>query len=268
LPERKAALRAFDRASAGFGSGCVVHDEVRRRLLERLDWMRIDPAVIVDVGCATGLAARALAARYPAARVVGVDPSRGMLRAARAECDAARIAIVGGAAEALPLRDRSVGLAFASSSLPWSDPQAAFAELARVLEDGGLAVFATLGPDTLIEVRRAWRTVDDAVHVHAFVDMHDLGDLAIRAGLAEPVLDVDRLTLSYRDVAAFVRDMRAWGAVNAAAGRRKTLTGPGRWRRFAAALGCPFDVPVELGLGHAGGTGRACPTPLHAVSST
>src|SRR5690606_25932187 len=119
LPERKAALRAFDRASAGFGSGCVVHDEVRRRLLERLDWMRIDPAVIVDVGCATGLAARALAARYPAARVVGVDPSRGMLRAARAECDAARIAIVGGAAEALPLRDRSVGLAFASSSLPW-----------------------------------------------------------------------------------------------------------------------------------------------------
>ncbi len=236
-----------------------MHDEIRTRLLERLDWMRLSPAVAVDVGCATGLAARALAARYPNARVLALDTSERMLRAARAERGEAPIEIVAGAAEALPLAPASVDVAVLNLSLPWCDPAAAFAELARVLAAGGLALFATLGPDTCEELRRAWRAVDDRVHVHAFVDMHDVGDLAVRAGLAEPVLDVDRIRLSYESVAALVRDFRAWGAVNVAAGRRKTLTGVRRWQRFVREMesASPFSVTIEAVLGHAWGTGRA-----------
>jgi malonyl-CoA O-methyltransferase len=133
--------------------------------------------------------------------------------------------------------------------------------LARVLTAGGLVVFSTFGPDTLREVRRAWASVDDHAHVHSFLDMHDVGDAALAAGLANPVMDVDRLAVSYRDTAALVRDLRGCGAVNREARRRRSLTGQHRWQRFAAALEAPgaggrFTVTVELVFGHAWGTGR------------
>ena len=159
LPERRAARRAFDRA-VGFDDACVVHDETRTRLLERLSFFRLEPRVAVDLGCATARGARALADRYPQARVLAVDSSPGMLAAARAACaaaataTAARIAVVGGDAERLPLATGSVQLVLANLVLPWCKPQNLFAEAARVLEAGGLLLFATLGPDSLQEVRR------------------------------------------------------------------------------------------------------------------
>ncbi len=156
-----------------------------------------------------------------------------MLARARAACAASpAVTVVGGDAERLPLATGSVQLVLANLVLPWCRPQNLFVEAARVLEAGGLLLFATLGPDSLQEVRRAWAAVDDRLHVHAAFDMHDLGDLALAAGLAEPVLDVDRLELTYERPAALVRDLRAWGAVNVAAGRRRELTGPKRWRAF------------------------------------
>jgi malonyl-CoA O-methyltransferase len=274
LPERRAARRAFDLAAArlavdraaGFEGAWVVHDEVRARLLERLDFFRLAPRVAVDLGCATARGALALAERYPSARVLAVDSSRGMLEAARAACAAAgaAISVVGGEAERLPLRAGSVQLVLANLVLPWCRPQKLFAEAARVLEAGGLLAFATLGPDSLQEVRSAWSGVDDRLHVHAAFDMHDLGDFALAAGLAEPVLDVDRLELTYEQPSALVRDLRAWGAVNVAAGRRRGLTGAGRWRAFEQRLressrGGRFAVTVEVVLGQAwgGGTPRA-----------
>ena len=261
FPERRAAERAFDRASAEFSRHCVVHDEARRRLLERLDYVRLEPRVVVDVGTATGLAARALAARYPEARVIALDPSRAMLRVARREQGAAgRVTFAAARAERLPLADATVDLLVANLCLPWCDPLATFVEAARVLRDGGRMLFATVGPDTLQEVRRAWRQADDAIHVHAFFDMHDLGDMAVAAGLADPVVDVDRLELTYGDVRRLVHDLRAWGAVNTAAGRRRTLTGTGRFARFERALagghGKRFSVTVELVLGQAWGAPR------------
>ncbi len=190
-----------------------------------------------------------------------------MLAAARAACaaaataTAARIAVVGGDAERLPLATGSVQLVLANLVLPWCKPQNLFAEAARVLEAGGLLLFATLGPDSLQEVRRAWGAVDDRLHVHAAFDMHDLGDLALAAGLGEPVLDVDRIELTYAQPSALVRDLRAWGAVNVAAGRRRELTGRQRWRGFERHLGAVtrngrFAVTVELVLGLAWGSGK------------
>jgi malonyl-CoA O-methyltransferase len=189
-----------------------------------------------------------------------------MLGAARAACAAAGapVFVVGGDAEGIPLRAGGVQLVLANLVLPWCRPQRLFAEAARVLEAGGLFAFATLGPDSLKEVRSAWAEVDDRLHVHAAFDMHDLGDLALAAGLAEPVLDVDRLELTYEHPGALVRDLRAWGAVNVAAGRRRGLTGVGRWRAFeqhlsAQGRGGRFAVTVELVLGQAWGSGTSRP---------
>jgi len=255
LPETRAARRAFDRALQ-FESACFIHDEARARLLARLEVVRLTPAVAVDLGCATGRGAAALAARYPTARVLGIDSSRGMLRTAAASTGEA-VRLIAGDATALPLRAASVELVLANLVLPSCRPERLFAEAARVLTEGGALMFATLGPDSLQEVRAAFAAVDDRIHVHAAFDMHDLGDLALAAGLAEPVLDVDRIEVTYADVAGLVRDLRAVGAINVAGGRRRTLTGRRRWGRFVERLPRNIDgrfaVTVELILGQAWG---------------
>jgi malonyl-CoA O-methyltransferase len=257
LPETRAARRAFDRA-LGFDSACFIHDEARGRLLERLELVRLTPSVAVDLGCATGRGAAALAVRYPDARVLAVDSSVAMLRATAAAAPAA-VRVLGGDAASLPLRDGCVDLVLANLVLPWCRPERLFAEAARVLAAGGALLFATVGPDSLQEVRVAFGAVDDRIHVHAAFDMHDLGDLALAAGLAEPVLDVDRLEVTYADLGGLVRDLRAMGAINVAGGRRRNLTGRRRWGRFIEQLPHCADgrlaVTVELILGQAWGRG-------------
>ncbi len=257
LPEKRAARRAFERAR-GFDAACFVHDEARARLLARLPLLRLDPGLVVDLGCATGRGANALAAHYERAHVLAVDSSPAMLRAAAAGARRS-VAVLGGDAEALPLPTGAAGLVFASLVLPWCRPDRLFAEVARVLAEGGAFLFATLGPDSLQQVRTAFGVVDERIHVHAAFDLHDLGDFAMAAGLAEPVLDVDRFEVTYADIAALVRDLRAVGAVNTALGRRRTLTGRRRWGRFVERLprGADgrFAVTVELILGHAWGAG-------------
>lgn len=256
LPDKRAARRAFDRAD-DFDAACFLHDEARARLLERLELVRLDPRVAIDLGSATARGARALATRYPAASVIAIDSSTAMLRAAAVN-GAGAVAVVGGDAERLPVQSHRADLVLANLVLPWCRPDRVFAEVARVLKDGGAVLFATLGPDTLQEVRAAFASTDDRIHVHAAFDMHDLGDLAMAAGLAEPVLDVDRLEVTYADVAGLIRDLRAAGAVNVAGGRRRSLTGRRRWRRFESALtpsAGRLAVTVELILGQAWGRG-------------
>lgn len=257
LPEPRASRIAFDRAAATFERACFVHDWARQRLIERLDLVRLIPATVADVGCAVGKGATVLAQRYPQARVLGLDTSVAMLSRAHAAAGAAATWLIGDA-ERLPLRDGCIDLMLANLVLPWCEPPAFFAQARRTLRPGGLLTFATLGPDTLQEVRRAWRAADDRIHVHAAFDMHDLGDAAIDAGLSEPVLDVERIELTYRDAGALVADLRGCGGVNTAAGRRKTLTSPNRWRAFADSLqarraGGRFAVTVEVILGQAWG---------------
>jgi len=268
LPEKRAALRAFDRAR-DFDAACFVHDEARARLLARLDLLRLEPRLVLDLGCATGRGANALAAHYPAAQVLAVDSSLSMLRSAAAGAQRS-VAVLGGDAEALPLRSHCVDLVLASLVLPWCRPDRMFAEAARVLAHGGAFLFATVGPDSLQQVRTAFAAVDEGmIHVHAAFDLHDVGDFAMAAGLSEPVLDVDRFEVTYTHVAALVRDLEAVGAVNTALGRRRTLTGRRRWGRFVERLPRGPDgrlsVTIELILGQAWGSGPRVPRPADSA---
>jgi malonyl-CoA O-methyltransferase len=257
LPEAASCRRRFDRAAETFASASFIHDEARRRLLERVDHLRVTADPAIDLGSALGQGARALTERFPAARIVALDRSTAMLGRAVA----GRYARLAGEAERLPFRDGSIGLVFANLLLPWTLPEHLFAEARRVLAPSGLLLFSTLGPDSLKEIRRAWAAVDDAIHVHAFWDVQTLGDLAMRAGLEEPVLDVDRVKVSYASIDGLVADLRASGGVNTAAGRRRGLTGPARWRRFAEALAAAqsagrLAITLELIFGQAWGSRR------------
>ena len=236
LLDRRAIFRHFERASRHYDESAVLAEQLRGQMIERLEWIAFTPDTVLDLGCGTGHGAVALAARWPKARVIAADFSPDMLREAERLDAAGRIHTLCAEAESLPLPDASVDLVFSNLMLPWCDDiDAVFVEVARVLKPRGLLSFTTFGPDTLVELRTAWRAADDATHVHPFTDMHDLGDGLVRAGLAEPVLDVSRYTLTYPDVEALMHDLKAIGAQNASSGRARGLTGRRRLRAMAEA---------------------------------
>jgi malonyl-CoA O-methyltransferase len=219
---------SFSRAAATYDAAAVLQSQVRNELLDRLDLVKLQPAVVVDLGAGTGRATLELKRRYRGSRVIAADLAEGMLReAGRRQSLLRRFDRVGADAAALPFRDGSVDLVFSSLMLQWCpDPDAVLRECRRVLKPGGLLTFTTLGPDTLVELRRAWEAADAGhPHVNTFLDMHDLGDALVRAGLAEPVMDVERYTLTYDEVRGLMRDLKAIGAHNVATGRPKGLTG-------------------------------------------
>jgi malonyl-CoA O-methyltransferase len=207
----------------------VLQARVRGQLIERLDWIAFTPQTVVDLGCGTGQGALALAAHWPGARVLAVDHAPAMLEQLAHRDVAARCERLCADLRALPLPDASVDLVFCNLALQWCDDlDAAFAEVARVLRPRGLFSFTTLGPDTLAELRDAWRAADEGEHVIPFTDMHDIGDGLVRAGLAEPVLDVVRYTLTYPNLRTLMQDLKGMGAQNALARRSRGLTGRAR----------------------------------------
>jgi len=239
-PDKRAVRRAFERAAATYDGHDVLQREVGDRLLAHLDPVRIQPRLVVDVGSGTGACLAALCARYPGARTVGIDIARTMLeRAARRTPAWRRLLrarapdLVCADAERLPLAAGSAQLLFSNLTLQWCRPDAAFAEAARVLEPGGLFLFSTFGPDTLKELREAFAAVDRREHVNTFVDLHDLGDLLVHAGLADPVMEMEMITMEYASVESVARDLKAIGATNALAGRARGLSGRGWWRQVA-----------------------------------
>jgi malonyl-CoA O-methyltransferase len=229
--------RSFGRAAAGYDAAAVLQARVRDELLDRLDVVRLEPAMVLDLGAGTGEASLALKRRYRRSEIVALDLSPGMLRqATRRQTLLRRFRRVCADAAALPLRAASADLVLSSLMLQWcNDPDAVFRECRRVLRPGGLLSFATFGPDTLVELRRAWGAADGHTHVNRFIDMHDLGDALVRAGLAEPVLDVERIRLTYDSVRDLMGDLKAIGAHNANAGRPRGLTGKGALARMTAA---------------------------------
>jgi malonyl-CoA O-methyltransferase len=235
--DRRAVRASFERASATYDAAAVLQTRVRDELLSRLELVRVSPGVIVDVGCGTGHGARALKDRYRSAMVIALDPALGMLRETRRRGSWLRpLQRLCGDVFQLPLRDGTVDLVFSSLALQWCDDlDAALCEIRRVLSPGGFFAFTTFGPDTLRELRQAWAAADGGTHVSGFRDMHDIGDAVARAGLSEPVMDVERLTMVYPEVAAITRDLKIIGARNATAARARGLMGKERWRAMTAA---------------------------------
>jgi malonyl-CoA O-methyltransferase len=236
-----ALRRSFDRAARTFDASAALHAEVRQRALERLTLLRSQPELIVDLGSGTGAAGKWFRSRVPSARIVEIDRSLAMLRESRRKQGAWQRLLgagpqqIGGDAARIPLRDGSADWVFASLLLPWCALEDTLAQIKRVLKPGGVFAFTSFGPDTLIELRQAWHGVDRFEHVHAFVDMHDLGDALVRAGFAEPVLDVERFTLTYRSFDALLRELKATGSRNAWPNRARGLTTRGTLDRVATA---------------------------------
>lgn len=254
----RAVRRAFDAASATYASAAGVQSEIRARLLERLDLVNLQPSVVLDLGAGCGESTRALQDRYRSARVVALDVSEAMLaQARRQQRFFRRFHRLAADAQRLPLQNASVDLVFSNLMLEWcASPDEVFQEVRRVLRPRGLLTFTTLGPDTLREVREAWRSIDARPHVNRFIDMHDLGDALMRARFAEPVMDVERLSVTYANVDALRRELKASGSRNLASGRARSLALRSRVRAFEEALAKRIEndrlsISVEVVYGHA-----------------
>ena len=228
---------AFDRASAGYESAAGLQARVAAELLERLAVFAFAPGVVLDLGAGTGRVTRELKRRYRRALVIALDLAPGMLREARRHQQWwRRFERVCADALRLPLADASVDIVFSSLMLQWCQPlDTALAECRRVLKPDGFFAFSTLGADTLHELRGAWACADGYNHVNHFVDVHEVGDAVVRAGLMEPVLDVDRLEVGYPDALSLMRDLKAIGAHNVTAGRPRALAGRSRLKRMQDA---------------------------------
>jgi malonyl-CoA O-methyltransferase len=244
--DRALLRRRFGRAATG-GAADPLAREIARRMDERLDYLRIAPRRILDLGCGAGADLAALAARYPQALLLGADFAPAMLGRAQAGQPRGGLlrrllggppqgaALFAADALALPLARGSVDMLWSNLMLPAvDDPLPALREMHRVLAVGGVLMFSSFGPDTLRELRAVLPT-GAGERVHRFIDMHDIGDALVQAGFSDPVMDMEMLTLTYADLDALLGDLRANGLANASVRRPRGLSGRGGWQAARAA---------------------------------
>lgn len=259
--------RAFERAARQGADAAALEREVERRMLERLEYMRLLPRRVLDAGCGTGRGLGLLRSRYPRADLIGVDFAQAAVGfASRSESLPRRLRrFFHGALSAylcadfvrLPLPAGAIDMVWSNLALAWADdPPAALREFQRVLAPGGLLMFSSYGPDTLKELKSAFSAASSARRVHPFADMHDMGDMLVACGFAAPVMDVERITLTYSRVEDLARDLKASGQTCAALDRCRTLTGRGAWHAMLAAYeGARQDgrlpATFEIVYGHA-----------------
>lgn len=232
--EKYKVRRNFDRAAVTYDAAAVLQQEVATRTLERFDFIKQQPHSILDLGCGTGLLTLGLMQRFAKATISALDLAPGMLSVLKGKIPlrrriSNRPKLICADAEQLPIKDNSYDLVVSGLTLQWcNQPDQVFSEVMRVLKPGGLFMFTTFGPDTLKELRECWSKVDDYSHVSTFLDMHDLGDALMRHQYAEPVMDAERLCLTYKDVRQLLQELKCIGANNVTAGCNKKLTAKSR----------------------------------------
>ncbi|BBP44797.1 malonyl-[acyl-carrier protein] O-methyltransferase 1 [Thiosulfatimonas sediminis] len=246
----------FSHAAPSYDEAAILQKTVAERMDERLELTTVKALRIADIGAGTGLLTAKLLQRYPQATLFAVDLSEAMLQRAKPRLQIERISalkplnkllsgfnqklgvtLINADAFALPFADNSLDMITSNLMLQWCDDlDAVFKEFRRVLRPEGLLMFTTFGPDTLKELRQAWRMADQqSEHVNHFIDMHDIGDALIRAGFGQPVMDVEMFTLTYEKPISVLKDLKAIGATNASLHRNPGLMGKNKFQTMLNA---------------------------------
>ena len=215
---------AFNKASSQYDAHAFLQKEIATRLDAKLDVIAGNSNVIVDLGAGTGLLSQNLIKRFPDSQLICLDFAQASLNNNPSKNKLCADAYH------LPLADNSVDMVISSLMMQWCpDLKQLFSEIHRVLKNDGLILFSTFGPDTLKELKKSWSVVDDQVHVNTFADMHDIGDQMLGAGFQSPVMEMEKLTLTYQTVTDLLRDLKAIGAQTVDA-RSKSLMGKDKFQ--------------------------------------
>ncbi|KTD66109.1 malonyl-ACP O-methyltransferase BioC [Legionella spiritensis] len=255
----KEICKSFNQHAADYEQAALVQHEIGTRLFERLDYLRITPRYVLDLGCGTGVFTRLLKKKYPSAEIIGTDIAHAMLLQSRKKQGwRTKWPLVNADMARLPFATGLFDLVFANQVLHWSTSlSATFRELSRVMNAGGCLMFSTLGPDTFKELRQAWSLVDRHAHVNDFVDMHDIGDDLLAEQFLDPVVDMEVLTMRYSSLPQLLHSLKAQGVRNVNPSRNKGLTGKGSQDALAGAYQSlcteegKYPLTYEVVYGHA-----------------
>ena len=250
---------SFNAHAAEYERAAIVQKEIGERLFERLDYLKIQPRYVLDLGCGTGFFSQQLKKRYPKAHIVGVDLAFMMLKQAQKNQPwLTKWSLVHADMMSMPFPSGLFDLVFANQAIHWGAPIAnVMREINRVMNKDGCFMFSTLGPDTFCELRNAWAIVDKHAHTNDYVDMHDLGDSLLAEHFADPVVDMEMLTVHYSALAKLLQALKAQGVRNTNPARNSGLTGRNSWRIFEEAMekfrteNGQFPLTYEVVYGHA-----------------
>lgn len=233
LIDKQRVAESFSKAAGSYDSVAELQREIGTELVTKLPQCSVER--ILDLGCGTGFFTPLLRQRYPQAELVNLDLAQGMLKFARERRFDGNAAWLCADAEALPLADSSVDLIFSTLVIQWcEDTSRLFKEIARVLRPGGQFVVATLGPETLFELKNAWCAVDDFTHVNRFISSENLL-AACPDGLGVVAFSESFKVLEYTQLKELTDELKGLGAHNMNAGQQTGLTGRERIRRFKSA---------------------------------
>lgn len=248
-----AARQTYDRLASRYDQHAALEQEVASRLLERVDFHRIPPQRILDLGSGTGQASAALKNRFRKAQVIGLDCSAGMLAQQQRRSGLLRpLKAVCADFSAIPLAGGSSELVLSNLAIHWGvEAEKLFTEVRRVLVPGGMLLFSTLGPGTFPELRTAMGETAAAPDPGLLPDILDIGNALVASGFQEPVMDSERITLSYANLNALLTELEATGSLRLL-GMRDSLPEledrfEAVYRRFATDGRYPVSYEIVYG---------------------
>ncbi|HEY8940887.1 MAG TPA: malonyl-ACP O-methyltransferase BioC [Cellvibrio sp.] len=250
--DKKKVAQSFGRAAPTYDTVAQLQRDVGKHLLQYIP-VQLEPgATVIDLGSGTGFFARQLATRFDSAAIIGLDIAEGMLHFSQQQTHGHHIKWLCADAESLPLADQSVDLIFSSLVIQWcSNLLQLLRELARVLKPGGQLVVATLGPNTLHELKSAWQQADNYVHVNQFQPQDSLRFAAVAANLAIDHFAVEQRVIYFDRLTELTRELKALGAHNINSGKPEGLTGRSRiaafknaYEQYREARGLPATYEV------------------------
>lgn len=212
--DKQRVANSFGQAAKTYDAHAFLQKEVAERVFERLSCMKVKPKMILDAGCGTGLSTRQLKKKFSSANIFGIDIAQGMIEQAKeSQSWFKKINYQVADIDALPFESNQFDLVFSNLTIQWlPELKKTFGELNRVLKPGGLLIFSTLGPDTLMELKKSWQATESSSHVNEFIDMHIVGDEVFKNNFENVVMDRDIITLTYKTMLGLMKDLKAIGS--------------------------------------------------------
>lgn len=267
--DKHSVQAGFNRAAHSYDSVAFLQEEICNRLIERLQWIKHSPQTILDLGSGTGTGSLALKKYYPKARIIALDLAEEMLKFAQVKVNnnlnfidrfkrSNHINHICADAESLPFKNQTFDLIFSNLSIQWCENYPLlFSEFSRILKPEGFLQFSTFGVDTLKELRQCWQSVSSFAHVNEFIDLHDLGDFMLGAGLKDPIVDAEFITIEYSQINNLVHELKKLGAQNHLQQRPKSLQGKNQFKQMLTSYeqfkleNNKYPATYEVIYGHA-----------------
>lgn len=257
----------YQRIAHLYDKAAMLPELMGERLLEKLDFIKLSPHTILDLGTGTGSLIKPLQKRFSKAKIIGMDLSHAMLKQAQKKQGwFNKQPLVTGDMLSLPLQNQSINLIVMNCVLPWCDDlPATFKEIARVLKPEGLLLFSTCGPDTLKELKLAWSQVDTLEHINRYTDMHDIGDMLLSTGFSDPVMDMEQVTIYFSSLKQMLTELQHLGSINFNENKSRGLQSKNLLNQLSQHYlkqDDKYPATVEIVYGHAWGKVLSKTAPL------